>query len=95
MAGSAAVFSRGALDSGSARILQIGVLAAVVVAGALFLAVLLFDPERLPAKLQWGRGVVAEPADDGSPSGVYPADAILPSFSDRLDRRCQWIPDYR
>jgi uncharacterized membrane protein YbhN (UPF0104 family) len=51
MAGSAAVLSHGSLDSGSARILQIGVLAAIAVAGALFLAVMLFDPERLPAKL--------------------------------------------
>src|SRR5205807_5389649 len=51
MAGSAAVFSRGLLDSGSARMLQLGVLAAIAVAGALLVAALLFDPERLPAKL--------------------------------------------
>jgi uncharacterized membrane protein YbhN (UPF0104 family) len=51
LAGSAVVFSAGPLDSGSARLLQIGVLAALVVAAGLFLAVLLFDPDRLPAKL--------------------------------------------
>jgi uncharacterized membrane protein YbhN (UPF0104 family) len=47
----AAVVSPGSLDPAGARILQIGVLSAIVVAGGLFLAALLFDPNRLPAKL--------------------------------------------
>jgi uncharacterized membrane protein YbhN (UPF0104 family) len=51
LAGLAAVFSPGSLNSGSARILQVGVLSALVVAGALVLAALLFDPDRLPERL--------------------------------------------
>jgi len=65
----------------------------VVVAGALFLAVLLFDPERCPAKLSGAVASFAEPAMMALPLAYTLLMQILPSFSDRLDRRCQWIPD--
>jgi uncharacterized membrane protein YbhN (UPF0104 family) len=51
LVGAAAIFSPAALNADSARILQVGVLGALVVAGALALAALLIDPNRLPAKL--------------------------------------------